>query len=201
MNYDKSTLNYYDKHHTRFAADTVNVQFSAIQDKFLHLLPEGALILDFGCGSGRDSLYFLQKGYRVEACDGSAEMVKAAAGYTGLPVKQMLFSELNEAERYDGVFACASILHAPSIALPDILERMKNALKKNGVIYTSFKYGTFEGERDGRYFTDLTEDSFLKLLDETDGLRIEEEWVSTDVRPGRKEQKWLNIILRKTDIS
>ena len=107
------TLSYYNTNAHRFTSDTLNVEFSNIQDSFLAQLPPGALILDFGCGSGRDSRYFLQKGYRVEACDGSEEMVKAATRNAGIPVKKMLFSELNEENRYDGIFACASILHVP----------------------------------------------------------------------------------------
>jgi len=112
-----------------------------------------------------------------------------------------LFHELNEMNKYDGIWACASILHVSSVSLPYIMARMLRALKENGVIYTSFKYGTFEGERDGRYYTDLTEASFADLIREIAELRVEEEWISTDVRPGREEQKWLNIILRKTDIN
>ena len=104
-------------------------------------------------------------------------------------------------KKYDGIWACASILHVPRLSLPDILERMSKAVRGNGVIYVSFKYGNFEGERDGRYFTDLKEDTFAELIREIKELRIEEVWVSTDVRPGREEQKWLNIILRKTDIN
>ena len=153
------TLTYYNTNAHRFTSDTLDVEFSTIQDSFLAQLPAGALILDFGCGSGRDSRYFLQKGYRVEACDGSEEMVKAATRNAGIPVKKMLFSELNEENRYDGLFACASILHVPSKDLPDIFTRMKKAVKKGGILYVSFKYGTFEGIRNGRYFTDLTEDA------------------------------------------
>ena len=102
---------------------------------------------------------------------------------------------------FDGIWACTSLLHVGSKQLPDIMKKMYTALKKDGVIYVSFKYGTFEGERDGRYFTDLTENTFAELIREIKELRIEEVWTSTDVRPGREEQKWLNIILRKTDFN
>lgn len=75
--------------------------------------------------------------------------------------------------------------------------KMKAALKKQGVIYTSFKYGTFTGERDGRYFTDMTEETFADFMSDIDGLQMEEQWISFDARPGRGEERWLNIILRK----
>ena len=193
------TLDYYNKNAQHFTGDTLNVEFSNIQDNFLAQLPAGALILDFGCGSGRDSRYFLQKGYRVEACDGSEEMVKAATRNAGIPVKKMLFSELNEENRYDGIFACASILHVPSKDLPDIFTRMKKAVKKGGILYVSFKYGTFEGIRNGRYFTDLTEESLHAILDRVGGLEIIRTGITGDARPGREDEKWLNVLLRASD--
>ena len=193
------TLTYYNTNAHRFTSDTLDVEFSTIQDSFLALLPPGSLILDFGCGSGRDSRYFLQKGYRVEACDGSEEMVKAATRNAGIPVKKMLFSELNEENRYDGIFACASILHVPSKELPDILTRMKRAVKPGGILYVSFKYGTFEGIRNGRYFTDQTEESLQVILDKVGGLEIIRTGITGDARPGREDEKWLNVLLRASD--
>ena len=193
------TLTYYNTNAHRFTSDTLDVEFSTIQDSFLAQLPAGALILDFGCGSGRDSRYFLQKGYRVEACDGSEEMVKAATRNAGIPVKKMLFSELNEESRYDGIFACASILHVPSKELPDILTRMKRAVKPGGILYVSFKYGTFEGIRNGRYFTDQTEESLQVILDKVGGLEIIRTGITGDARPGREDEKWLNVLLRASD--
>ena len=198
MNMDPNkTIDYYNNNAHRFTSDTLDVEFSDIQDCFLAELQPGALILDFGCGSGRDSRYFLQKGYRVEACDGSEKMVKAATQNAGIPVKQMLFSELDEQERYDGIFACASILHVPSAELPDIIGKMKKAVKKDGVLYVSFKYGTFEGVRNGRYFTDQTDESLKQILDQVGGLDIISTGITGDARPGREDEKWLNVLLRR----
>ena len=194
-----STLDYYNRNSDQFAADTLEVKFTSIQDRFLSYLEPGAMILDFGCGAGRDSRYFASKGYRVEACDGSEEMVKAATRNAGIPVKKMLFSELNEENRYDGIFACASILHVPSKELPDILTRMKRAVKPGGILYVSFKYGTFEGIRNGRYFTDQTEESLQVILDKVGGLEIIRTGITGDARPGREDEKWLNVLLRASD--
>ena len=153
--------------------------------------------MDFGCGSGRDTKYFLSQGFQVEAIDGSEELCKLATVYTGIPVKNMLFQELNAVEQYDGIWACSSILHLPLPELNDVFQRITAALKKDGVFYTSFKYGNYEGERDGRYFTDMTEDRFSDFLKNIKGLELEEQWVTSDVRPERGDEKWLNIILRK----
>lgn len=192
------TLNYYAENAADFAAGTVNVDFSATQERFLAKLPAGASILDFGCGSGRDTKAFLDRGYRVTAADGSPELCKIASAFTGIPVRQMLFDELDDVEAYDGIWACASILHVPSAKLPDIFRRMITALKPGGIIYTSFKYGTFEGERNGRRFTDFIEETFAAFLKQFPELTIEDQWISADVRPGRSNEKWLNVMIRTT---
>ncbi len=191
------TIRYYNRNAKEFIQNTVIVNFIRTQNKFLSGLKSNAHILDFGCGSGRDTKYFLEQGCRVTAADGSIELCKAAGKYTGIPIKHMLFQELNEINIYDGIWACSSILHLPLPELEDVLHRMAAALKKDGIIYTSFKYGTFEGERNGRYFTDMTEESFSNLIRNIKELETEEQWVTSDVRPGRGDEKWLNIILRK----
>lgn len=192
-----NTIKYYNKNADKFVQETLSVNFVLIQERFLAKLPVGAYILDFGCGSGRDTKYFLDKGYQVEAVDGSVELCKIASEYTGIHVKQMLFEELDESEKYDGIWACSSILHLDKSVLKDVLKKMLVALKVNGIVYTSFKYGNFEGERNGRYFTDFTEESFRKYMQEVSELQIDEYWITGDVRPGRDEEKWLNLILRK----
>lgn len=191
------TITYYDENAEKFALETRSVDFGAVQKEFTDRLREGAAILDFGCGSGRDAKTFLDQGYVVEAVDGSSELCKLASEYTGIEVKQMLFQQLQETEKYDGIWACSSILHLPVDDLADVMRKMEAALKAGGIIYTSFKYGTFAGVRNGRYFTDMTEDTFAIFLEKIEKITIEEQWVSTDVRPGRGEERWLNLILRK----
>ena len=193
----EDTLNYYNENAKNFVEGTLNVTFTHIQDKFLAQLEPGSAILDFGCGSGRDTKYFIEKGYSVEAVDGSEELCKLASEYTGVEVKQMLFQELSACEKYDAIWACSSILHLSSSDLKDVMKKMERALKDRGLIYTSFKYGTHEGFRNGRYFIDMTEESLEALLQEVDGLEVEEMWVTADVRPDRGEEKWLNLFLRK----
>ena len=195
----QKTLDYYNRNAREFIEGTAGVDFSRIQNHFLFLLPKEALILDFGCGSGRDTKYFLEKGFRVEAADGSEELCRLASAYTGIPVKQMLFQELDETEKYDGIWACASILHLRRDELPKVLMKICRALKRGGILYVSFKYGDFEGERNGRYFTDLTEETAEKLLESAPELKIKERWVTGDVRAGRGAEKWLNMILRRSD--
>lgn len=191
------TLEYYNQNADTFFAGTVSVDFKQTQNKFLDCLNEGAYILDFGCGSGRDTKYFLEAEMKVDAIDGSEEMCRIASEYTGIKVQQMLFQELDVYDKYDGIWACASILHLPKNDLKIVLKKMATALKTRGIIYTSFKYGEFEGERNGRYFTDFTIDTFQTFIQDIEGLQIKEDWTTGDVRPGRGEERWLNLILQK----
>ena len=194
---DKITLNYYNTHAKDFIQGTVAVDFHITQDRFLAQLEKGASILDFGCGSGRDTKYFLERGFAVEATDGSAELCRLASEYTGISVKQLLFDELEAVEKYDGIWACASILHLAWDDLVAVMQKMARAVRSRGIIYTSFKYSDFEGERNGRHFTDFTEDSFRDFIKEVPEIMIVENWITGDVRPGRGEEKWLNLILQK----
>lgn len=195
-NRNSHTLDYYNHHAKEFVSTTISVDFKTTQDKFIRHLP-GKEILDFGCGSGRDAKYFLEAGFQVTATDGSEEMCRCASEYVGIPIRKMLFQELNVQDQYDGIWACSSILHLPKKELENVLCKMVEALHVGGITYTSFKYGNFEGERNGRYFTDFTIESFRDFIRKIDGVVLEEYWISDDVRPGRGEEKWLNLILRK----
>ena len=199
MNADNNTISFYNTHAENFVRHTVNVEFTGVQDRFLKYIPDHGIILDFGCGSGRDTKYFLDKGYTVTAVDGSEELCRLAEEHTGIKVKCMLFNELDETAAYDGIWACSSILHLPRTDLKNVFYRMIKAVKPGGYIYTSFKYGTFEGERNGRYFTDFTAETFKDFITDIPDFYIVEQWVSADVRPDRGEEKWLNLILQITD--
>ena len=191
------TIEYYNENVSKFVNDTQDVVFCATQDLFLSYLNEGDSILDFGCGSGRDTKYFLSKGYKVDATDGSEEIFKVASDYTGINVKCLLFNELDEIDKYDGIWACASILHLDRDDLIDVFHRIARALKDNGILYTSFKYSEFEGMRNGRYFTDFTLESFNEFQTNIPEFIIEKKWITSDVRAGREDEKWINLIMRK----
>lgn len=158
------TIQYYDQNAAYFVENTRDVDFHVIQDEFLEKLPAEAQILDLGCGSGRDTKYFLEHGYQVNAIDGSSELCALATEYTGIPVKCQMFQEWDEQEVYDGIWACSSLLHLSYGELDEVLYRIEKALKPQGILYMSFKYGVFEGERNGRYFLDFTEEKLEQLL-------------------------------------
>jgi SAM-dependent methyltransferase len=193
------TLDFYNENANDFVANTQKVDFRQTQDKFAVQIMIGGRILDFGCGSGRDTKYFMERGFCVDAVDGSEKICEIASAFIGSPVHKMLFQELDAVDLYDGIWACSSILHLPKTELKGVLGKMSKALKSDGMIYTSFKYGKFEGIRNGRYFTDFTEETFSDFLKDIPGIRLEELWITNDVRPDRGEEKWLNLILRKWD--
>ena len=191
------TLEYYNQAAQDYTADTINADVSKLYAFFLTHLPPNAYIMDLGCGSGRDSKYFLEKGYHVLSVDGAQEFCKLATQLIGQDVLCQTFENIDFTEEFDGIWACASILHVPMSGLPKVLANISRALKKGGYFYASFKYGEYEGDRNGRYFTDMTEDNLEGLIETFAELEIVEMMVTMDVRVGREGEKWLNGVVRK----
>lgn len=190
------TIDYYNNFADEFAQATLHVDMDSLYQPFLVELPNTARILDVGCGSGRDTLAFKNIGYKVDAIDYSEELVKIATQLTGIQVKLQSFYEVNELEVYDGVWACASLLHCERDRLAEVIGQLITALKPNGVVYMSFKYGDSDREKDGRAFTDLDETQARTLLELFDDVQQIQQWITVDQRPDRQE-KWLNILWKK----
>ncbi|ANF83222.1 tellurite resistance protein (plasmid) [Acinetobacter sp. NCu2D-2] len=191
-----NTINYYNVRADQFVQSTFFVDMEELYQPFLRLLPERAAILDLGCGSGRDSLAFKNKGYHVTAIDYSEVLVAKANELTGIQVRKESFYELKYQEQFDGIWACASLLHCERDKLLDVLRRIHRALRCTGVCYMSFKYGTTDRVKDGRAFTDLDEEQAQELLDQLDGVVVLKQWITVDKRPDRDEQ-WLNVLWKK----
>lgn len=190
------SVQYYQDNAQQFFKDTVNVDMSELYAPFVFRLKQGALILDAGCGSGRDSKAFIDMGYQVEAFDASSEMVKLATELTGLNVAQMRFDDINAIEKYDAIWSCASLLHVQYNGLIPVMNKLANSLKSGGIWYLSFKYGENEREKGGRVFTDLNEQKLMKVLESVPSIELSEFWITSDKRPDRDE-KWLNCLLTK----
>ncbi|MEN3968888.1 class I SAM-dependent methyltransferase [Acinetobacter sp. BWR-L5] len=190
------TIDYYNQHADTFVASTFYVEMEEIYQPFVRYLPDGGNILDLGCGSGRDSLAFKKLGYQVEAIDYSEELVTKVRELTGINVRQQNFYELSELNQYDGIWACASLLHCERKRLPEVLEKILKALKVNGICYTSFKYGAGDRYKDGRQFTDMDESQAQSLLKKFDNILLLQQWITIDKRPDHNED-WLNIVFQK----
>lgn len=189
-------MDYYNQNSEQFVQTTLNVNMESLYQVFLVLLPNGGHILDLGCGSGRDTLAFKNKGYQVEALDYSKALVEKATALTGIPIRYQSFYDLNDQGIYDGIWACASLLHCKRDRLADVMQSILNALKVNGILYMSFKYGDKDREKDGRKFTDLNEEQAEELLNQFYQIELIKHWITIDQRPDR-EEKWLNILVKK----
>lgn len=194
----KLNLNYYDINAVEFFESTFQVDMESLYQSFLRYLPDNALILDLGCGSGRDTLAFKKKGYQVVATDYSKKLVDKASKLVGIDVRFESFYELSELNLYDGIWASASLLHCERKRLPEVIGKILAALKMNGICYMSFKYGEKDRYKDGRDFTDLNELQIRNLLREFDNILLLQQWITIDKRPDHN-QDWLNIVFQKIE--
>lgn len=191
------SIDYYNKYANLYFESTVELDMGDMLDKFIALLPEGGEVLDLGCGSGRDSLYLIERGFGVTAVDGSSELCELASIHIGQDVLQMQFSELDFDEVFDGVWACASLLHTTPDEFEDIFGKVINCLKPGGVLYMSYKHGEFSGFRNGRYFNDFKSKEMKDIINKYSELNLLEIWKSTDVRNENGDEVWLNVLVKK----
>lgn len=188
----------YDTNASQFIESWLSADMAEQYSIFEKELHPGAKILDGGCGSGRDSLYFLMKGYDVKAFDPSKEMIKYASEFTGIKVAYGKWEELDEKNAYDGIWASASLYH---VARPDMartFQRIADALKSKGVLFASFRDRPDDFTEDGRSFTSFNKETFedfLSPLGLFDVIKIQER---IDTRKGKENEKWLFAFLRKS---
>ena len=189
-----STIDYYNRNAARYFNETVHADVSEIRDRFAQMLPPGGTILDLGCGSGRDSKAFIEQGFRVVAVDGSEKLCKLAQAYIQQPVVCSDFLDYKPNETFDGIWACASLLHLTEAECQIVVERLSKNLKPGGCFYMSFKMGEFEGERDGRYYQDQIEKDMFKLTNIVDSLNVAYCYLSSEAS---RKLLWTNGFLVK----
>jgi SAM-dependent methyltransferase len=192
-----STIRFYDENAEEFSNSTVDVDMTDLYVPFLELMPAGGHILDAGCGSGRDSLNFMQMGYAVTAIDGSEAMAKCASERIGRPVEKLFFHEMDYKNCFDGIWASASLLHVPQKLQKGVFGRFLSGLKSGGVLHASYKYGEGEVSRGGRLFVYHNEATFKDFLQGLSDLKIVSMTKTEDQRPEKANEFWLNVILCK----
>jgi SAM-dependent methyltransferase len=155
------------------------------------------VILDFGCGPGRDLKAFAALGHKPIGLEGAQRFVEMARADTGCEVWQQDFLELNLPDaRFDGVFANAALFHVPSKQLLRVLQQLHATLKLGGVLFSSNPRGANEeGWNRGRYgvYHDLT--SWRRFMAEAGFLELEHYY-----RPAglpREQQPWLASVWRR----
>lgn len=188
---------YYDEHADRFIASADSADMGPLHEDFLSHVGFPARLLDAGCGSGRDSLAFSKLGYEVEAFDASKAMVEAASRLTGLPVRQLRFQQMDYQERFDGIWACASLIHVPRDEMDHVFKLLAQALKPAGILYCSFKSRSADYMDGGRAFTCHTLASLQDFIRKTGRFEIVRIYPTYDKRPDRAHETWVNAVARK----
>lgn len=186
---------YYKNNAKEFIDSTINCDMTYHYNLFYKYLPINSKnILDIGFGSGRDSLYFKEK-YNVYSIDPVKEFCDYAKSLGLSNIYNTNIEDFNIDIKFDGIWACASLLHIKYDNLLFVFNKCYNLLNNDGIMYCSFKYGDFEGILNNRYFTYLNEDKLNNIIKYTN-FKIEELSITSDVRDESKP-KWLNIILKK----
>lgn len=191
------SIGFYEQNAEDFFNRSVDADMSVGRAEFTALLPSGGRVLDAGCGSGRDALAFARMGFDVTAMEASPRLAELARAHTGLPIKVMTFNDVAWRDTFDGVWACASLLHIARADLAAAVGRLREALRPGGVLWMSFKYGAGERQTGERRFTDLDEAGATALLGETGSLDLLALETTEDVRDGRAGDRWLTVIARR----
>jgi len=199
------TLDYYQRNAKDFFSQTINVDMQNVYQPFLEYLPKPHLanqqkILDVGCGSGRDSVFFANQGFEVVAIDGSKSLIELAQQTdTRIDWQCLRFDEIAKQSwqnQFTGIWACASLLHVPFDDLPKLLNDLIRCLKSDGILYASFKYGDSEREKDRRFFCDINEQRWQLIENQLISTKLLKVWQTFDNRVGRQEI-WWNILYCK----
>lgn len=193
------TLNFYSNNSENYFKATKGVNLTHLYSDFLNNVRKGGQVLDLGCGSGRDSLYFKNLAYKVTAVDGCKELCDLASKYLGFEVINENFENLSlQEESFNGIWACASLLHVKRCDIKNVLNNLVKGLKENGVFYMSFKYGNkeFVDEKE-RYFNCYDEESFKNLIEDIEDLEILKLYKTEDAMQNRENLVWLNVLCIK----
>lgn len=188
------TLNFYTDNADDFFNRTVELDLSALYQEFLPLLPAGGTILDAGCGSGRDSRYFMDKGFKIHAIDASTELARRASDFIGQAVEATRFEDFQSNVQFDGIWACASLLHTTPEQLPETILHLSSFLHSGGIFYMSFKYGQGETVRRNRLFSDMDESGLRVLESQLSSLALNKAWITEELRPNRENETWMNAL-------
>ena len=194
------SIDYYNRYAVPYYEETVDVDMTEVIEPFMELLPENAEVLDLGCGSGRDTIVVEERGFYVTPMDGSEEMCKLAEINTDQEVLQMTYDEMEFDDVFDGIWACAALVHLTDDEVREIMKKLIQALKADGILYFSVHKGDRDGIYNGRYFRDYTRKELSDLMEEFPELELINMWTTQDARSGKSDGQWLNVLAKKSDI-
>lgn len=196
---EKVTIAHYEHNATAFWAGTRDHDVSQNHAALLQQFPAGKTldILDFGCGPGRDLRRFREQGHRPVGLDGCETFCRMAREHAGCEVWQQHFLQLDlPAQRFDAIFANASLFHVPSRELSRVLRELHATLSDGGILFTSNPRGNGEGWSGERYGLWLEFDDSRRYLEQA-GFTVIDHYYRPDGLP-RAQQPWLAIVSRKT---
>lgn len=189
------TISYYDNNAEEYYRTTVNVDMDALRNKFASLLPDGANVIDMGCGSGRDVRALSDMGFHTVGLDASTELAEMANEKLGVDIIEGDMSKWVSDTPYDGIWCCASIIHLTSEEKKAFFRNLEYNLKEGGIIYISVKEGIEEGSDDkGRYINNSTLGELEQYLTEAGCVIIE---TSSTKDRMKRDTTWLNVIGQK----
>jgi SAM-dependent methyltransferase len=195
------TLAYYEQRAEEFRAGTRDHDVSQnIASLLRHIEGESPfVILDFGCGPGRDLKTFAGLGHTAIGLEGAAAFAAMARADTGCEVWQQDFHRLDlPAGRFDGIFANASLFHVPSQELPHVLGQLRAALKPGGVLFSSNPHGqNQEGWNRGRYGAYHDLETWRRYMLDAGFMELEHYYRPTGLP--REQQPWLASVWRRPD--
>ncbi len=144
--YIHETIKIYDEVAQEYAHQASTRSPGMQRKLFASLLTKGGKILDLGCGSGRDSLFFHEQGFQVTGVDLSKKLLAIAnknapdIQFVHEDIRHMSFPESS----FDGIWSCASIVHIKHSEQQALFHSLYRILKPGGLLYIHAKNG--EGE-------------------------------------------------------
>ena len=194
---DRETLDVYAERAADYANRFVSEKPDDHLKQFMAALPAGGLILDLGCGPGQSSAFMREAGLSVTSWDASDAMAKLGRERFGLDTQVKEFTDLQDTETYDGIYANFSLLHAPKSEMPAHLARVSKALKPGGVLHLGLKAGDGEKrDRFGRFYAFYQDAEITGLLADV-GLAVETRDFGAEAGLEGTVDPWIILTARK----
>ena len=196
MSADAATIAYYQANAPHYTLSFGQAP-SRHLDNFLDRLEPGARILELGCGGGRDSARIIERGFELDATDGTPAMVKKANERFDVGARVMRFDQLDAQDEYDAVWAHACLLHVARANLPKVLGAIHRALKAGGWHFANYKLGTGEGRDPLGRLTNLPDEAWLEQAYEKAGFDIEAAERYSGEGADGVQRDWYALTLRR----
>jgi ubiquinone/menaquinone biosynthesis C-methylase UbiE len=198
----KLTVNSYSEHAEEYSRFHFKESFENRLELFIKFLPYKKLVLDAGCGCGRDTKYLIEHGINTIGIDLSYGIIEQArihvpkAKFIQMDMRKLEFEESS----FSGIFAMASVFHIPKEQMPDLLIEFRRVLKNDGLLYICVMKGSSEkmveksaavDKMGPRFFAFYDKEELSNLLDQA-GFKTIYTFIDKYLKVD-----WLNIYARK----